>query len=197
MAPDAFLDDLAAQGWAVWPDFMPPSAIDTLRHELRAHWQEGSFRAAGVGRGTTLRVQSEVRADHLYWLSDTDRTPAQEAYHQQIEALRVRLNQAFYLGLRLFEAHFAVYPPGSFYRRHLDQHAGTRRRVLSCLLYLNPDWQPDHGGQLRLYPPAGGPAVDLPPVGGTFVCFRSADVYHEVLTARHERYSLSGWLRTE
>ncbi len=38
-------------------------------------------------------------------------------------------------------------------------------------------------------------AIDVMPQAGTFVAFLAADFDHEVLPARRERASLTGWLR--
>ena len=91
----------------------------------------------------------------------------------------------------------ALYPPGSFYRKHLDQFRGVAHRKVSAILYLNPAWSVDDGGELRLYlEPAGeGEYRDIAPLGGTLVCFRSDRFHHEVLPTRRERRSLTGWFR--
>jgi hypothetical protein len=71
--------------------------------------------------------------------------------------------RALQLGLFDFECHFALYPPGAGYRRHLDRFTGRDSsadegaRVLSCVLYLNREWGPEDRGQLRLYRPGVAP----------------------------------------
>ena len=112
----------------------------------------------------------------------------------QNDELRQALNQAFYLGLADYESHFAHYPPGAFYQKHLDRFRDDDRRTVSAVLYLNDDWQADQGGALRLYPDGGEP-LDVLPEAGTLVLFMSADLPHEVLPATRERLSLTGWFR--
>lgn len=191
------MDEIAERGWSVIPDFIPAEVVTEMREELRNLWQEGEFRRAGVGRGASLQVRPEIRTDYVHWLEPNALTPLQQAYWDQIDTLRQTLNQEFFLSLRSFEAHFAVYPAGSFYKKHLDQFSQTRHRIISCILYLNPNWTPADGGQLRIYEADGLGHTDVTPYGGTLVCFRSADVFHEVLPAHRERFSLTGWLRTE
>jgi SM-20-related protein len=114
-----------------------------------------------------------------------------------LERLRRVMNESLLLGLFELEGHFAVYPPGAFYRRHLDRFSDDDARVLTCILYLNDGWVADDGGQLRIYLDTGEPPshLDVLPCGGTFVSFLSADFPHEVLPARRERMAITGWLR--
>jgi SM-20-related protein len=63
------------------------------------------------------------------------------------------------------------------------------------ILYLNEDWRRDDGGLLRFWPEENAEALDIVPVGGTLVTFLSDRFWHEVLPARRERLSLTGWFR--
>ncbi|MEB3734889.1 2OG-Fe(II) oxygenase [Halopseudomonas pachastrellae] len=93
--------------------------------------------------------------------------------------------------LDTFETHYALYPPGAGYQRHLDRFQDNPLRTISVVSYLNTAWQPGDGGELRLYLPDG--EFDVAPRAGTVVVFTSADVEHEVLASRFERASLTGW----
>lgn len=193
---DGLTLELAERGFATVRDLLPPGQLEALAQEARAGWEEGQFHQAGIGRQAEARP--EIRGDHVLWLDPAALSPAQQAYWDFIEGLRQACNQSLYLGLVDFEAHFALYPPGSFYRRHLDNFQAKGRRTLSCLLYLNTDWLPEHGGALRLYLPdgeGGETHLDIFPEAGTFVVFRSDKLEHEVQVAHRERLSLTGWLR--
>ena len=73
----------------------------------------------------------------------------------------------------------AVYPGnGAAYGRHLDSTGGRRGngRVLTLVLYLNPFWQPAHGGCLRLLEELAdesGPEIE--PLHGRLVGFLCED----------------------
>jgi len=144
-----------------------------------------------------LAVNPEVRSDQILWVDAATSGASIRGYLARLEELRQTLNRELFLGLEDFEGHLAIYPPGSFYRRHLDQFRGVERRTLSCILYLNSDWQPDDGGALRIYVDPSDPErfAEVAPEGGTLVTFLSARFEHEVLPARRERLSLTGWLR--
>ena len=188
---------LADAGWALCSDFLPASTIAALADELQSRWREGVFRAAGVGAGENLRLRPEIRNDFVHWLSETAQTPAEAPYFAELEKLRLAINRQLYLGLFAFEGHMTIYPPGSFYRKHLDQFQGVAYRKVSTILYLNEDWQAEQGGQLRIHldDGPGGEYVDILPRGGTLVLFLSDRFYHEVLPATRMRMSLTGWLK--
>ncbi|MBI5462577.1 MAG: 2OG-Fe(II) oxygenase [Gammaproteobacteria bacterium] len=194
---DRIAGELATVGWSVCTDFLPPVQIAALADELRARWVEGAFHQAGVGGGAHPHLRPEIRSDRVYWLEDAAQTPAQAPYFAALEALRLAINRQLFLGLFGFEGHMAVYPPGSFYTRHLDQFHGVAYRKVSAILYLNDRWQPNDGGQLRLYLDGNdaGNSIDVPPCGGTLACFLSDRFYHEVLPATRERLSVTGWFR--
>ncbi len=178
-------------------DFLTPLHISQLRHEAQQRWQAGHFRRAGVGRGENLEVRDEVRTDRVDWLDPNDLSAAQRLYWSQLEQLRLAINRSLFLGLYELEAHLAVYPPGTYYRKHLDQFRGIGERMLSCILYLNDAWQGQDGGALRLYTDPDQPEHSelILPQGGRLVCFFSARFLHEVEPAQRERFSLTGWFK--
>lgn len=198
---DHIIDDIAKQGWSVQTDFLPGSLIEGLIEEELRLWKDDQFRKAQIGGGNQQQVHSEIRTDRIYWI---DSNPANQAepvrqYLEIIGTLRKAMNKSLFLSLRSFEAHFAVYPEGSFYKRHLDQFKDGQDRLISCILYLNPGWKKADGGLLRIYEntESNQPIMEVIPEAGTFVCFRSDLIPHEVLKANRQRLSLTGWLRRE
>ena len=190
---DQLLDDLAEQGWAIVTNALPVDLTLELAQECRARANLGALQPAGVGRGSAHGVQEGVRGDHIQWL-EPGQCAAGDRYLAMLDDLRGQLNQALYLGLEDYEGHFALYPPGTFYQKHLDRFRDDDRRAVSAVFYLNSDWLPEQGGALRLYL-ADGRELDVLPEAGTLVVFLSADLPHEVLPATRERLSLTRWLR--
>jgi tetratricopeptide (TPR) repeat protein len=87
----------------------------------------------------------------------------------------------------------AAYPPGAFYRKHLDSHGpDDNARILTVLLYCG--WQPQQGGALRYYQPNESDYVDIEPVPGRLVAFFSREIWHEVLPSEGERLALTLWI---
>jgi SM-20-related protein len=190
---DAIVDDDVV----VVPDFVPASVIEGLAMEARRRDAAGEFRQARVGRGERRVERSDVRGDRTLWLDEWAPAPAEVALWAAFARLRVALNRATLLGLFGFEGHYALYPPGAFYRRHRDRFRDDDLRVLSCVLYLNHHWSPEDGGALRIFLD-GGESRDVLPTAGTLVCFRSERYEHEVLPAQRVRLAVTGWfLRRE
>lgn len=194
---DQIARDLAQFGWSVCENFVTSTQLQALRAQLHNYVKQGDFRAARVGTGNNRQLRPEVRCDQVHWLEKAAPTVAEAAYFAAMEALRQALNQTLYLGLFEFEAHMTLYPPGSFYRKHLDQFQGATQRQVSTILYLNHAWQAQDGGQLRLYlqPSGEGDYVDILPRGGSLVCFLSERFYHEVLATQRSRMSITGWFK--
>jgi SM-20-related protein len=188
------IDNLAGQGWAVMPDFLPSTLVNQLYLEIETLHLSGKLVAAGTGQGQGREIRKEIRGDGICWIDASHATAAQLDYLCIMESLRLDINRQLQLGLFDLEAHFARYPAGAFYKKHLDTFHSDTRRTLSVICYLNEDWRAEDGGQLRLYPD-NQPAVDILPEGGTLACFISSIMPHEVLPATRTRLSLTGWFR--
>lgn len=195
-AVESIVEELAERGWSVMRDFFSLEQTRALYADAASLWSAGAFHAASIGKGALQVRRTEIRSDHVLWLERESASAVVEPYWAAMDELCRVVNQMLYLGAQTVEAHYAVYPSGALYKRHLDQHRGSPDRLISCVVYLNDDWREGDGGQLRIYDaamPSG--YTDVTPQGGTLVCFRSDTVEHEVLLAARERYSLTGWLR--
>jgi SM-20-related protein len=184
----AVVAGLAGDGIAVVPRFLLAAAVAALRDEAMRRDAASSLAAAGVGRGSARVVREEVRGDRIGWLDERDPAPPERALFDVLETLRVAVNRELALGLWRYEGHYAIYPPGARYERHLDRFRDDDARVLSLVLYLNDAWRAADGGALRLH-------LDDLPEGGTLVAFLAARFPHEVLPARRPRLAVTGWFR--
>lgn len=194
---------LLDRGFAITPHFLDENETLALIQDSATLWNNGAFRPARIGLGTSATVHSEIRSDRVYWLEDTSATDAQRCYLHKLSALREAVNRSSFAGLFDWEGHLAVYPAGAFYRPHLDRFDKQSTRVVTTVLYLNPHWIPEMGGALRIWLEAGreqlptpqGPFVDVAPRAGTLVTFWSDTFVHEVLESHAERMSITGWFR--
>jgi len=188
-------ETMAEQGYIVLTDFIAPDLTEQL-HQHVSTLPESAFNTAKIGRQQSIQQLETVRNDKTAWLSNA--YPVEQAYLDTMDTLRTQLNRQLFLGLRDFEAHFAHYPPGHFYQRHVDAFKGQSNRVISSVFYLNPDWSEQDQGQLVLYQPDSEVQIQtVMPMMGTLVLFLSEQFPHEVLPARRDRYSISGWFRTD
>jgi SM-20-related protein len=189
----SIIDDLAERGWSVQRAFLQSHETLRLAEECRRREAEGAMVPAAVGRGEGQLVHEGIRGDHILWL-EPGQSAASDLYLQLMDGLRQQLNRELYLGLEEFECHFAVYPPGAFYKTHLDRFRDDDSRCVTAVFYLNPDWQPEHGGALRLYLGEAA-SQDVAPLAGTLAVFMSGDFPHEVLPTAVDRLSVTGWFR--
>ncbi|WP_253452199.1 2OG-Fe(II) oxygenase [Halomonas sp. Y3] len=198
LAPGALpelIDALVEQGWYLGLGVLDAELCAQLHAELATLAGQDALEAAGIGRGQEHRLRRDIRGDAIHWL---DRESlAQRRYLEAMGELQRALNQALFLGLFEYEAHFAHYPPGAFYRKHLDSFRGRANRVVSTVGYLNPDWPADGGGEMALFAPDAPEreVARVRPEAGNFACFLSDSVPHEVLPTRRPRASIAGWFR--
>lgn len=194
---DTIADRLAGDRWVVVADWLEPSLQQALLDCARERVQAGLLNPARVGRAEDLRSASEVRGDAIQWLEGDDSADSVLTLLQRLHDLRSALNERLYLGLVEIEAHFAHYPKGARYQRHLDRFRSDDARILSAVIHLGEPWLAEHGGELRIYleGPDGETSIDLPPLPGQLVLFLSGEIEHEVLPTRRDRYSVACWMR--
>jgi SM-20-related protein len=181
-------------GLAVQEQFLDAAEIRALGACALERRARGEFAAARIGTELNVQRRAEIRGDFTCWIAPP-LAPAEQTLLRELERLRLELNRATLLGLFDIELHYAWYPPGAGYARHVDQPQGRAQRQVSFVLYLNEDWRPAAGGVLRLFDAAGAHR-DVEPVGGRLVCFLTAGREHAVLPTQRDRFSVSGWFRS-
>lgn len=182
---------IAADGWCVLPGLLSPTQTRALASECSATHAARQLKAAGTGAG---RTTSSLRGDLTGWFVAGALSAPQQVFSDRLDRLRQALNRELMLGLVDSESHYAVYPPGTGYGRHLDCLRGDDARVVSAVFYLNEDWRPAEGGALRLHL-ADRSHRDIYPLSGNLLLFLSAQFEHEVLPATRDRMSIACWMR--
>lgn len=184
--------------YAIIDDFISEELRASLLKEQSELLEAGKFRIAAVGKGEKKQVRTEIRNDQVLWIDADNLNKFERQYWTKVEEIRKAINQRCYLGLRSFEAHFARYPIGSFYVRHIDQFQQVLYRLVTVIIYLNDSWEPEDEGVLRMYLPQEDgteKVLDVLPKGGRLVVFMSGEIPHEVMPTKKERISITGWLR--
>lgn len=185
--------DIAETGHCILHNALPASITEALFLHVQS-MNPARFQQAGIGRDTQHHLNQFVRKDEIRWLDHY--SAADKSYLDWMESLRISLNRRLFLGLFDYEAHFAHYGPGAFYKRHLDAFKGNTNRVLTTVFYLNPGWLTQEGGELVIYEENSQVILHkVLPIYGTLVVFLSENFPHEVLVTQRDRYSIAGWFR--
>jgi SM-20-related protein len=190
---DRILEQLRADGMSVSDGFLAPPDVRALAECAALRRARGEFVEARIGADRSLQRREDLRGDLICWLAGA-LLPAETQVLGALEQLRSCLNEGAYLGLLDLEIHYAWYPPGAAYARHVDQPQGRSARRVSLALYLNERRSPADGGALRIQCDDGR-FRDIEPVGGRLVLFLSESREHEVLLTQVPRLSLTGWFR--
>ena len=191
---EKILNDLEQQGYSIQEDYFSSDLTHDLKVTLSFLSDQGLLKQAGLGRKDDFYIEQLIRSDVISWFDEKTLSASQEKFLRITEQLQSAINERFFLGLFDFEVHFALYSANAFYKRHLDQHINQDTRVVTIISYLNEYWKDDDGGELKIYL-KNKSSVLVKPKAGTLVCFLSAEFEHEVLPAKRERASLTGWFR--
>jgi len=208
---------LSAEGLVVIDGALPPDVIALCRAEAEA------LREAGDLHVLPIHQAIGDRQDEICFLRRDGEDPSQGRHSTISEGgllAGVRLLGGLAARLSLLgplevvdSVQLACYPAGARYSKHYDgtplaedggsaDDDGGNRRLVTAILYLNPDWSPDDGGRLRAYPPSGGKRaapfsapIEIEPVAGRLVVFMAREVEHEVLLSRGlPRMALTQWI---
>ncbi len=185
-------DELAEEGYSVIDHFLSPSQVAEILQldEFRGGLLQ--FKKAGIGKQEEKKINENIRGDYIQWIDRHKASQELKVYLDRLDKMISYVSQSLFLSLKDFEVHLTIYPAGTYYKRHLDQFRGDDHRRLSVIFYLNEGWKEEEGGQLRLHMPHG--PLDIFPIGGRLVCFRSDKIEHEVLPATRDRLSITGWI---
>lgn len=193
---ESIINDLLQQQYSIVNDFFSSGEVEVLRNSLLAKYEADKFKKSAIGNRVNEEIDKTIRGDFILWMDEKNANEAELLFFNKIKELVDYLNQTCFLGILHKEFHYAVYPKGTFYKRHLDTFQNDDRRKLSIVCYLNEeDWLPENGGELTLY--TEKEALDILPLPGRVVIFESQILEHEVKVVKaSERMSITGWLKT-
>ncbi len=194
MLCDGLVADLRSDGIAVRDRFLTRGQVRALATCAGRRHERGEFAAARIGADRMLQRRADIRGDSIRWLTEPLFAPERDLT-ESLEQLRLQLNRAAFLGLFELEMHYAWYPPGAGYARHVDQLRLRGQRRVSLVLYLNQRWKAADGGLLRIFADDGR-YRDIEPLAGRLVAFLTERREHEVLPTQCSRLSLTGWFRS-
>lgn len=190
--PEELLDQLENKGYFIWDNFLESHTTKAISESWNEKIQNAELKKAGIGRADNYQVDAGERGDFIFWISKENTDEFVKTYLEKIEALITDLNRSFFLGIRDYECHFALYPVGTRYARHVDRHRSGSSRIVSFVFYLNENWHTEDGGHLCIY--ENDELVEkILPAASRLVVFLS-EKEHEVLTTNRSRASITGWM---
>lgn len=189
---EALINGLLEHQYGTVEAFIPNELVADLRAQLLLNFEKGAMKPAGIGQKFSYTQNLKIRGDVIYWL-EKEHNAAEKAFLERMEHFIEYLNKSCYTGINAYEFHYALYQPGSFYKRHRDQFQVDHGRKFSLITYINDNWGPEDGGELLLYPKETTDRIM--PEGGRAVFFKSDEVEHEVLPSNRARLSIAGWLK--
>jgi len=188
----SYFDFLAENDFLVLDNQLLEKEVLELKNDLLKRKEEDAFKQAGIGTLNEFQIAKSIRGDKISWLKPSEATGALKDFFLSVDELIRMLNRYCFLSLSGFEFHYAHYPSGTFYKRHLDQFSSRNNRMISLIVYLNTGWAKGDGGELAIY--FDDKTEIIEPIGGRVVIFKSDVLEHEVLLSDKDRYTLTGWL---
>lgn len=210
---------LDSEGYYTTTDILETSMIQRLRDQSIALRESGRFEQSWsekIINGIAQRFDKEgvfacepdgqdyyTAPDLIVYMSVLLQTLPEALSEASLPTADIQLSNS------AFNAKLAVTSPGgSVYPMHIDNPEGLAMgdtRKLTCILYLNPSYQPLDGGELQLVVEKNK-IINLTPEGGRLVVFWSDAIPHQVLpTAPNadssdksfDRYALTVWIPTD
>ncbi|MEX1002023.1 MAG: 2OG-Fe(II) oxygenase [Crocinitomicaceae bacterium] len=186
-----WMDQLAEDDFVVLDHFIDEDLFQLIFNFFEDRLNENDLKVAGIGALGDHTINKKVRGDFIFWL-DRSRDEVLHEFYERVDELIIKLKTYCFLPISDFEFHLAHYPPGTFYEKHIDQFKERNNRLISFVLYLNPNWQPGDGGELLIH--KKDKVITINPLGRRLLVFKSDKVEHEVAQTAKNRYSLTGWL---
>ncbi|CAM4731844.1 unnamed protein product [Leuciscus chuanchicus] len=197
LATDYIVPCMNKHGICVVDNFLGDEVGRSILEDVRALYLTGGFTD---GQLVSQRSDSskDIRGDKITWVE------GKEAGCERIAFLMSRMDDLIrhcngkldnYRINGRTKAMVACYPgDGTGYVRHVDNPNGDGRCV-TCIYYLNKDWDAkDHGGLLRIFPEGTSQFADIEPKFDRLLLFWSDRRNpHEVQPAYATRYAITVW----
>lgn len=174
--------------------FIDKNLAKNLSVRLLTLFETNLMIGAGTGDTANKQVDQLIRNDKIFWLDRSHNDESENAFLDHIDQFITYLNSSCYTGITGYEFHFVLYEKGSFYKKHFDRFKNNGDRAFSVIIYLNPDWVLNDGGELCIH--QNNTQQYISPENCKGVFFKSDELEHEVLVTNVPRLSITGWLKT-
>ncbi|KAJ0063205.1 hypothetical protein NL108_013375 [Boleophthalmus pectinirostris] len=188
---------LSAQGFCWLDGVLGEVTGGTVLEQVRRMHLSGALKGGQLMRAAPGVKRSSVRGDRITWVCGTERGC------DAINTLLVVIDKLVTSAARKLnrpishrsKAMVACYPGGGAgYVKHVD-NPNSDGRCLTCIYYLNKDWNAtEHGGLLRIYPEDRPYVCDIEPLFDRLLLFWSDRRNpHEVRPSYATRYAITVW----
>lgn len=192
---ECIVQDLIDKQYSIIDDFFSDDEVQGLRNILLTKYEEDEFKKSAIGNIFNEIIAKSIRGDFISWIDEKQLSKEENLFFDKITTFTNYLNRTCFLGIVEREFHYALYPKGTFYKRHLDTFQNDDSRKLSIVCYLNNEnWKPEFGGELVIY--KDEEEITVYPLQGRVVVFESQILEHEVKPVEQQRLSITGWLKT-
>ncbi|XP_054714323.1 egl nine homolog 1-like [Uloborus diversus] len=196
--------DLNKYGICVLDKFIGNKSGSMILEEVKNLYMRGIFQKGEIVNPYPYTSKESVRNDVTTWVNGTE--PGCRAIGNLIRKLDVVVttcNKMEKNGIlsryklhRRTKAMVACYPgDGTYYKKHID-NPHEDGRCITCIYYLNKNWNTkEHGGLLRMFPPAhSSVTADIEPIFDRMLFFWSDKRNpHEVLPSYSTRFAITVW----
>src|SRR5210317_859462 len=149
---EQIIANIGKNQFSIVENFFTPDEVMQLRQMLLKKHEVDAFKKAAIGNRVNETIVKSIRGDLILWMDESKANTTEQLFFTKINDLVAYLNRTCFLGILHKEFHYAMYPSGTFYKRHIDTFQNDDRRKLSFVCYLNEeDWLPENGGELVLY----------------------------------------------
>ncbi len=119
---------LLEQQYAIVEDFFSLLKWKSCGILFWTKYEEDNFKKAAIGNRTNEVIAKSIRGDFILWLNEAEAAAAEKAFFRKINDFVDYLNKTCFMGILQKEFHYALYPEGTFYKRHLDTFQNDDRR---------------------------------------------------------------------
>uniref|UniRef100_A0A4W5RPW8 hypoxia-inducible factor-proline dioxygenase n=1 Tax=Hucho hucho TaxID=62062 RepID=A0A4W5RPW8_9TELE len=184
-------------GLCIVDNFLGNKIGERVLQEVR-HIQQGGKMQDGELAGGNFGKNKSIRGDKIAWVEGT------ETGCENLGFLLTRMDKLItYADGKLgsykikgrHKAMVACYPgKGTGYVKHVD-NPNADGRCITCIYYLNKNWNPqEHGGILRIFPEGKSYVADVEPLFDRLLFFWSDRRNpHEVQPSYATRYAITVW----
>ena len=187
------VEDFISNKIGISANFLSIDLAKKLKGNLNDLLNHQKLKNAGIGNLVDFQNDKLIRNDSIYWLDRSHNNKFENEFLDLIDTFITFLNETCYTGITSYEFHYALFPIGSFYRKHIDQFKSDDSRQFSMIFYLNADWKIGDGGELNVFHESCTQSIT--PTNCKAVFFKSNELAHEVLETLVPRMSITGWLK--